>query len=194
MLCISRMCVSFLPFRAKALHSFLLSHTFLFSSRATRISEKKVAVFNFILISRQIKMGNIQSKLAARANHAEPIEMTHRSSGSADASAVDHIEASAQQASAKEANAGSIEVIPVAVEDVEAGPHTGESKKLIGRKQFTVLLTVEAIALGTLGVPRAFADLGMIGGVILTPLFGLISLYTAKLVGQVSLLLRTLYI
>jgi amino acid permease len=46
---------------------------------------------------------------------------------------------------------------------------------------------VEAIALGSLSIPSAFAAVGMVAGVILTVGIGLIAIYTSFLVGQVRM-------
>ncbi|CAF9936268.1 MAG: hypothetical protein HETSPECPRED_010283 [Heterodermia speciosa] len=50
-----------------------------------------------------------------------------------------------------------------------------------------VCLIVEAIALGSLSMPSAFASLGMVAGVIVTVGLGLIAIYTSYIVGQVRL-------
>lgn len=57
----------------------------------------------------------------------------------------------------------------------------------LGWKRLTVVLIVEAIALGSLSVPSAFAALGMVCGIILTVGLGLIAIYTSYIVGQVKL-------
>ncbi|KAG9248081.1 amino acid transporter-like protein [Calycina marina] len=57
----------------------------------------------------------------------------------------------------------------------------------LGWKRLTVVLLVEAIALGALSIPGAFATLGMIAGVILTVGIGLIAIYTSYIVGKVKL-------
>jgi hypothetical protein len=46
---------------------------------------------------------------------------------------------------------------------------------------------VEAIALGSLGLPRAFATLGMVAGVFLSIGIGLVAMYAAYNIGQVKL-------
>lgn len=56
----------------------------------------------------------------------------------------------------------------------------------LGWKRLTIVLVVEAIALGSLSIPKAFARLGMIPGIICCLLFGLISIYTSYVVGQVK--------
>ncbi|CAM1507740.1 Fc.00g045880.m01.CDS01 [Cosmosporella sp. VM-42] len=57
----------------------------------------------------------------------------------------------------------------------------------LGWKRLTVVLIVEAIALGCLSLPSAFATLGMVPGVILCVGLGLIAIYTSYIVGQVKL-------
>lgn len=57
----------------------------------------------------------------------------------------------------------------------------------LGWKRLTVVLIVEAIALGSLSLPSAFATVGMVAGVILTVGLGLIAIYTSNIVGQVKL-------
>lgn len=57
----------------------------------------------------------------------------------------------------------------------------------LGWKRLTVVLIVEAIALGSLSVPSAFAALGMVAGVITCVGIGLIAIYSSYVVGQVKL-------
>ncbi|KAL8800298.1 MAG: hypothetical protein Q9223_007389 [Gallowayella weberi] len=57
----------------------------------------------------------------------------------------------------------------------------------LGWKRLTVCLIVEAIALGSLSMPSAFASLGMVAGVIITVGIGLVAIYTSYIVGQVKL-------
>ncbi|PWN49717.1 putative neutral amino acid permease [Violaceomyces palustris] len=57
----------------------------------------------------------------------------------------------------------------------------------LGWKKLTVCLIVEAIALGSLSIPAAFAKVGMVAGVILAIGIGLIAIYTSHIVGQVKL-------
>jgi hypothetical protein len=57
----------------------------------------------------------------------------------------------------------------------------------LGWKRLTVVLIVEAIALGSLSLPSAFATLGMVAGVILTVALGFLAIYTSDLVGQVKI-------
>lgn len=66
--------------------------------------------------------------------------------------------------------------------------HEGEQKfNKLGWKALTICLIVEAIALGSLSVPSAFATVGMVPGVILTVGLGLIAIYTSYVVGQVKM-------
>jgi len=57
----------------------------------------------------------------------------------------------------------------------------------LGWKRLTVVLLVEAIALGSLSVPSAFATLGMVAGVITCIGLGLIAIYTSYIVGMTKL-------
>ncbi|KAK1982978.1 transmembrane amino acid transporter [Colletotrichum cereale] len=57
----------------------------------------------------------------------------------------------------------------------------------LGWKRLTVVLIVEAIALGSLSLPAAFATLGMVAGVILCIGLGIIAIYTSDVVGQVKI-------
>lgn len=57
----------------------------------------------------------------------------------------------------------------------------------LGWKRLTICLIVEAIALGSLSIPSAFATLGMVPGVILCVGLGLTAIYTSYVVGQVKL-------
>jgi len=66
--------------------------------------------------------------------------------------------------------------------------HEGEAKfNRLGWKRLTICLIVEAIALGSLSVPSAFAKLGMVAGVILTVGLGFVAIYTSYVVGQVKM-------
>ncbi|KAF2130540.1 hypothetical protein P153DRAFT_375265 [Dothidotthia symphoricarpi CBS 119687] len=66
--------------------------------------------------------------------------------------------------------------------------HEGSEKfHRLGWKRLTVCLIVEAIALGSLSIPSAFATLGMVAGVIMCVGLGLIAIYTSYVVGQVKL-------
>jgi hypothetical protein len=63
----------------------------------------------------------------------------------------------------------------------------GEQKfHQLGWTKLTICLVVKAIALGALSIPSAFANLGMIAGVILTVSIGLIAIYTSHVIGQVA--------
>ncbi|KAJ5138218.1 uncharacterized protein N7515_003066 [Penicillium bovifimosum] len=57
----------------------------------------------------------------------------------------------------------------------------------LGWKRLTIVLIVEAIALGSLSIPSTFATLGMVPGVICCVGIGLIAIYTSYLVGMVKL-------
>ncbi|KAJ5386411.1 transmembrane amino acid transporter protein-domain-containing protein [Penicillium cosmopolitanum] len=64
----------------------------------------------------------------------------------------------------------------------------GEEKyNRLGWKQLTLMLVVEAIALGALSIPSAFATLGMVAGIICCIGIGLIAIYTSYVIGQVKL-------
>jgi len=66
--------------------------------------------------------------------------------------------------------------------------HEGEQKfKKLGWMKFTICLIVEAIALGSLSIPSAFASVGMVAGILLSVGIGLIAIYTSYVVGQVKL-------
>ncbi|KAH6884587.1 transmembrane amino acid transporter protein-domain-containing protein [Thelonectria olida] len=57
----------------------------------------------------------------------------------------------------------------------------------LGWKRLSVILVVEAIALGSLSLPGAFHTLGMILGVILTIFLGIVAIFTSYIVGRVKL-------
>ncbi|KAL7623719.1 hypothetical protein AAE478_005272 [Parahypoxylon ruwenzoriense] len=57
----------------------------------------------------------------------------------------------------------------------------------LGWKRLTVVLIVEAIALGSLSMPSVFATLGMVAGTICSVGLGLMAIYTSYVVGQVKL-------
>jgi amino acid permease len=57
----------------------------------------------------------------------------------------------------------------------------------LGWKRLTICLIVEAIALGSLSIPNAFAKLGMVAGVIMCVGLGLVAIYTSYVVGQVKM-------
>jgi hypothetical protein len=73
--------------------------------------------------------------------------------------------------------------------DIEAtGQRDGNPKfHQLGWKRLTILAMVEAIALGSLGLPQAFATLGMVAGVFLSIGIGLVAMYAAYNIGQVKL-------
>ncbi|EGO58966.1 N amino acid transport system protein [Neurospora tetrasperma FGSC 2508] len=72
--------------------------------------------------------------------------------------------------------------------DKEPEAQEGHAKfHRLGWKRLTVVLIVEAIALGSLSLPGAFATLGMVPGVILSVGMGLICIYTAHVIGQTKL-------
>lgn len=58
----------------------------------------------------------------------------------------------------------------------------------LGWKRLTIVLIVEAIALGSLSIPQTFAKLGMVAGVICSIGIGLVAIYTSYIVGQVKIL------
>lgn len=77
------------------------------------------------------------------------------------------------------------ELAPV---DKTATVQEGSEKfRRLGWKRLTVCLIVEAIALGSLSIPSAFAKLGMIAGVIMCVGLGLVAIYTSYVVGQVKM-------
>ncbi|GAO15374.1 hypothetical protein UVI_02010380 [Ustilaginoidea virens] len=57
----------------------------------------------------------------------------------------------------------------------------------LGWKRLTIVLIVEAIALGALSLPAAFATLGMVAGVICCVGLGFIAIYTSDIVGKVKI-------
>ncbi|EED20982.1 amino acid transporter, putative [Talaromyces stipitatus ATCC 10500] len=77
--------------------------------------------------------------------------------------------------------------------DQEVGEMTEEERRghakynRLGWKRLTVVLLVEAIALGSLSIPSSFATLGMVAGVICCIGLGLVAIYTSYVVGQVKL-------
>ncbi|KAF2653988.1 hypothetical protein K491DRAFT_601747 [Lophiostoma macrostomum CBS 122681] len=72
--------------------------------------------------------------------------------------------------------------------DKQTTVHEGEQKfHKLGWKRLTICLIVEAIALGSLSVPSAFATVGMVAGVILTVGLGFVAIYTSYVVGQVKM-------
>ncbi|KAK7753829.1 hypothetical protein SLS62_004195 [Diatrype stigma] len=74
------------------------------------------------------------------------------------------------------------------VSDISALEKAGSAHfKRLGWKRLTTVLIVEAIALGSLSMPAAFATLGMVAGVICSVGIGLVAIYTSYVVGQVKL-------
>ncbi|KAJ5991098.1 hypothetical protein N7499_011642 [Penicillium canescens] len=57
----------------------------------------------------------------------------------------------------------------------------------LGWKRLTVISIVEAIALGSLGLPSAFATLGMVAGVIMTIGLGFVAIYAGYNIGETKL-------
>ncbi|KAF5865532.1 hypothetical protein ETB97_003376 [Aspergillus alliaceus] len=57
----------------------------------------------------------------------------------------------------------------------------------LGWKRLTVVSIVEGIALGSLGLPYAFATLGMVAGIIMTIGLGFVAMYASYNIGQVKL-------
>lgn len=57
----------------------------------------------------------------------------------------------------------------------------------LGWKRLTIVLIVNAIALGSLSLPAAFATLGMVAGVISCVGMGLLAIYTSHIIGLVKL-------
>ncbi|KAJ5523852.1 hypothetical protein N7513_008971 [Penicillium frequentans] len=65
--------------------------------------------------------------------------------------------------------------------------HGGMEKfSRLGWKRLTIVLIVEAVALGSLSIPSTFATLGMVAGVICCVGIGLIAVYTSYIIGQVK--------
>ncbi|CAO1614498.1 unnamed protein product [Parajaminaea phylloscopi] len=69
----------------------------------------------------------------------------------------------------------------VSEEAYERAQKGKEKMKRLGWIKMSVLLCVEAVALGALSLPGAFASLGMVAGVILTIGIGLIAIYAGCL-------------
>lgn len=80
-----------------------------------------------------------------------------------------------------------LKVVDMAPEDQVIYEEGIQKFSRLGWKRLTVVLIVEAVALGTLSMPAAFAKLGMIAGVICTVGIGIIAIYTSYIVGQVKL-------
>ncbi|OQE20431.1 hypothetical protein PENSTE_c013G03402 [Penicillium steckii] len=73
--------------------------------------------------------------------------------------------------------------------DPETQRILGENARFhrLGWKRLTILSIVEAIALGSLGLPAAFASLGMVAGLILTVGLGFVAIYAGYNIGQTKL-------
>lgn len=64
----------------------------------------------------------------------------------------------------------------------------GEQKyNRLGWKRLTICMIVEAVALGSLSIPSAYATLGLVPGILITVGLGFIAIYTSYLIGQVKL-------
>lgn len=64
----------------------------------------------------------------------------------------------------------------------------GEDKfNRLGWKRLTVVMLVEAIALGCLSLPSTFATLGMVPGVLICVGMGFVAIYTSYVIGQVKI-------
>ncbi|KAK0620199.1 putative amino acid transporter [Immersiella caudata] len=59
--------------------------------------------------------------------------------------------------------------------------------KRLGWKRLTIVLIVEAVALGSLSLPAAFATLGMVAGVLCSVGLGIAAVYSSYVVGQLKL-------
>ena len=57
----------------------------------------------------------------------------------------------------------------------------------LGWKRLTIILIVEAIALGSLSLPAAFAKLGMITGIVICVGLGFAAIYAGFMIGEVKL-------
>ncbi|KAK0641720.1 transmembrane amino acid transporter protein-domain-containing protein [Cercophora newfieldiana] len=77
------------------------------------------------------------------------------------------------------------DVSPDFLRQKEAEGH--EKFKRLGWKRLTIVLIVEAIALGSLSLPAAFATLGMVAGVICSVGLGIAAVYSSYVVGQLKL-------
>ncbi|KAJ5912436.1 hypothetical protein N7504_001319 [Penicillium tannophilum] len=74
------------------------------------------------------------------------------------------------------------------MDDREKQIYQGGMEKFsrLGWKRLTIVLIVEAVALGSLSIPSTFATLGMVAGVICCVGIGLIAVYTSYIIGQVK--------
>lgn len=57
----------------------------------------------------------------------------------------------------------------------------------LGWKRLTIVLIVQAIALGSLSLPKAFSTLGMVPGVLITVTFGVVAIYASYMIGLTKL-------
>ena len=65
--------------------------------------------------------------------------------------------------------------------------HGTQKFSRLGWKRLTIVLIVEAVALGCLSIPSTFATLGMVPGVLCCVGIGFISIYTSYVIGQMKL-------
>ncbi|KFA71183.1 hypothetical protein S40288_04667 [Stachybotrys chartarum IBT 40288] len=72
--------------------------------------------------------------------------------------------------------------------DPPASGATETRFRRMGWKRLTIVLIVQTIALGVLGLPKAFATLGMLLGIFFTSCIGYLALTTSFVIGQVKLL------
>ncbi|POS84723.1 hypothetical protein EPUL_006226 [Erysiphe pulchra] len=79
------------------------------------------------------------------------------------------------------------EVMDVSAMKTRDPENADERFHRLGWKRLTVVLIVEAIALGSLSLPSAFATLGLVPGVILCIFIGLVAIYTSYVIGQVKI-------
>ncbi|RKF54105.1 N amino acid transport system protein [Golovinomyces cichoracearum] len=75
------------------------------------------------------------------------------------------------------------------VSDLEKRQAEGADNRFnrLGWKRLTVVLLVEAVALGSLSIPSAFAALGLVAGIIICIFVGIVAIYTSYVIGQVKL-------
>ncbi|KAK3378727.1 amino-acid permease [Lasiosphaeria ovina] len=85
-----------------------------------------------------------------------------------------------------EIEVGEVQAVTLDIERLKRAEGDAAFHRL-GWKRLTVVLIVEAIALGSLSLPGAFATLGMVAGVISTIGVGILAVYTSYVVGQVKL-------
>ncbi|GMK56006.1 hypothetical protein CspeluHIS016_0210620 [Cutaneotrichosporon spelunceum] len=85
---------------------------------------------------------------------------------------------------AKRKNMSEVDKVELLNHQVEHGEHKFHQ---LGWVQLVVILIVEAIALGSLSLPAAFATLGMVPGVLITVGIGFLAIYTSWVIGQVKI-------